>query len=219
MDIAVADTAAEDVQFIEDIQRPYRAKMTLEDRRARDMEDRAAGQCRGDLGITVDGISTLLDLAVADATARSYRRPPPVASATSLTTPAGPHNRRRGRGRRRRAPPRPPDPLGGDPDHSIPSPSPRLPGQSFAIEHRVREKKSKFRQFLGAASVEDAKRFVAFVLEASGRIGPDAAAFLEYLQSLCGFPILRFRALTSVISAKHNALMAIRWVRYLRHPI
>jgi hypothetical protein len=72
---------------------------------------------------------------------------------------------------------------------------------------------------LGAASVEDAKRFVAFVLEASGRIGPDAAAFLECLQSLCGFPILRFRALTSVISAKHNAQMAIRWMRYLRHPM
>ena len=41
------------------------------------------------------------------------------------------------------------------------------PGQSFAIEHRVREKKSKFRPLLGAA-VEDPKRFVPFVLEASG---------------------------------------------------
>ena len=97
---------------------------------------------------------------------------------------------------------------------------PRLPGQPFAIKHRVYEKKSKFRPFLGAAGVEDAKRFVAFVLEASGRLGPDAGAFLDYLlRTLCRFPILRFRALTSVISAKHNAQMVLRWVRYLRRPI
>ena len=37
--------------------------------------------------------------------------------------------------------------------------SPSLP--SWTIEHRVQEKKSKFRPFLGAAGVEDAKRFVA----------------------------------------------------------
>ena len=67
--------------------------------------------------------------------------------------------------------------------------------------------------------MEDAKRFVAFVLEASGRLGPDAGAFLDYLRTLCRFPILRFRALTSVISAKHNAQMALRWVRYLRRPL
>ena len=78
----------------------------------------------------------------------------------------------------------------------------------------MQEKKSKFRPFLGTAGVEDAKRFVAFVPDAYGRLGSDAAAFLEYLQTLCRFPILRFRALTSVISSKHNAQMALRWVRY-----
>ena len=97
-----------------------------------------------------------------------------------------------------------------------PPPPPRLPGQSFAMEHRVAQKKNHFRPFLGDTGVEDAKRFVAFVLEASGRLGPDAAAFLR---SLCHFPILRFRSLVSVISAKHNAQMALRWVRYLRRPI
>jgi hypothetical protein len=30
--------------------------------------------------------------------------------------------------------------------------------------------------------VDDPKRFVPFVLEASGRLGPEAGAFLEYLQ-------------------------------------
>jgi hypothetical protein len=69
--------------------------------------------------------------------------------------------------------------------------------------------------------VEDAKRLVVFVLEASGRLDPDVVPFLEYLRRiLCRFPILRFRgALTSVISAKHNAQMALRWLRYLRRPI
>ncbi len=75
------------------------------------------------------------------------------------------------------------------------------------------------------AAIEDIPRLyrahmtLAFVLEASGRLGPDAGAFLDYLRTLCRFPILRFRALTSVISAKHNAQMALRWVRYLRRPI
>ena len=44
----------------------------------------------------------------------------------------------------------------------------------------------------------------------AGSLGPDAGTFLDYL---------RFRALTSVISAKHNAQMALRWVRYIRRPI
>ena len=92
-----------------------------------------------------------------------------------------------------------------------------LPSQSFRIEHRVREKKTKYRPLLGAA-VDDPKRFVPFVLKASGRLGPEAEAYLENLQSICSFPILRFRALVGVLSAKHNAWMALRWVRFLRHP-
>ena len=55
---------------------------------------------------------------------------------------------------------------------------PRLPGQSFAIEHRVREKKNKFRPFLGA-DVDDSRRFVPFLLETSGRLGTAAGSFLE----------------------------------------
>ena len=64
------------------------------------------------------------------------------------------------------------------------------------------------------------RRFVPFVLEASGRLGPEAGTFLEYMQSIfCSFPILRFRALVGVLFAKHNAQMALRWVRILRYPI
>ncbi len=80
----------------------------------------------------------------------------------------------------------------------------------------VAKKKDQFRPFLGDTGVDDAKRFVAFELET---FGPDTAAFLEYLRSLCHFPILRFCSLVSVISAKHNAQMTLRWVRYLRRPI
>jgi hypothetical protein len=47
---------------------------------------------------------------------------------------------------------------------------------------------TKFRPLLRAA-VDDPKRFVPFVLEASGRLGPEAGAFLEYLQSICSIPI------------------------------
>ena len=83
---------------------------------------------------------------------------------------------------------------------------------------RVRAKMTKFGPLLGAA-VDDPKRFVPFVLETSGRLGPEAGAFLEYLQSICPYPILRFRALVCVLSAKHNARMTLRWVRFLRHPI
>eukprot|EP01031_Cornospumella_fuschlensis_P044916 gene44916-54937_t len=79
---------------------------------------------------------------------------------------------------------------------------------SFAIEHRVQEKKSKYTPFLGEDGVSDPHRFVPFVLEASGRLGPEAKAFLEHLKTLYPFPIMRFCALVSVLSVKHNAKMA-----------
>ena len=82
MDIAAAMDAAD---YIEDIPRLYFARTTLAVRRARGTEDKAAGQCRGDLGVSVDSLTNLLDLAVADATARSYR--PPLCSSPAATTP------------------------------------------------------------------------------------------------------------------------------------
>ena len=121
IDIAAAVDAAENTHYIEDIPRLYCARTTLADRRARGTEDKAAGQCRGDLGVSVDSLlTTLLDLAVADATARSYRRPPPLCPPPAATTPEEP----------------PPQP---NPSHP-----PRLLGQMFTIEHRVHEKKTKF---------------------------------------------------------------------------
>ena len=48
--------------------------------------------------------------------------------------------------------------------------------------------------------VDDPRHFVPFELEASGQLGTAAGAFLEYLRTLSYFPILRLRALVSVIS-------------------
>ena len=54
---------------------------------------------------------------------------------------------------------------------------------------------TKFYPLLGAA-VDNPKRFVPFVLEASGRLGPEAGAFLEYLLFPdITFPRPRVRAL------------------------
>ena len=143
----------------------------LADRHARGIEDKAAGQCRSDLGVCVDSLLTTLldDLAVTDATARTYRRPPPVCSPPVLTSEElRPHHMVPDNdGRLGRTTPR---------ISLLPLP-PCLPGQSFAIEHREYEKKSKLQPFLIAARVEDAKGFVAFVLGASGRLGPNAGAF------------------------------------------
>jgi hypothetical protein len=98
--------------------------MTLADRRKRDAADRAAGQCRGDVGLYVEGQVLVADVAVGDATARSYLRPPPSpppdpappndAARMATGVPTGdadgpaqlqvppPRGRRRGRSKRRR---------------------------------------------------------------------------------------------------------------------
>ena len=219
--------AEDEDAYAEEARRSYHPMMTLADRRLRDAADKTAGQCRGDIGLWVDSSYTLVDVAIGDATARTYRRPPlplpaPAPPPSTITDPAldsdpplaaNGQARPSRRGRYRGGNPGPP--LTMNPSPSVP----HLPGQSFALEHRTREKKFKFRHFLGADAVEDPRRFVPFVLEASGRLGSDAKAFLEYLRTICCFPILRFRALVSVISAKYNAQMALRWVRYLRHPV
>ena len=217
-----ADGDAE--EYVGEAQRRYGPMMTLKDYRARAKADKAVGQCRADLRIVVDGSATYVDVAVGDATAPSYRHPPlttsrspPPSPATQIAAaatagappPPDPPAPRRGRRKKTNTQSRCQDqgPI-----------TPRLPGQSFAIEHRVQEKKSKYTPFLGEDGVNDPHLFVPFVLEASGRLGPEAKAFLEHLKTLCPFPIMRFCALVSVLSVKHNAKMALRWVRFLRHP-
>ena len=67
----------DDEEYIEEARRPYQSRMTLkEDLRKRNAADKAAGQCHGDVGLSVDGLTTIVDVAVGDATAPSYRQPP-----------------------------------------------------------------------------------------------------------------------------------------------
>jgi hypothetical protein len=66
-----------DIAYIEEIQRPYRSQMSIWDLRERNIADKAARQCRGDIGVYTDGSRLLVDVAVGKATAPSYRKPPP----------------------------------------------------------------------------------------------------------------------------------------------
>ena len=130
-------------ECIEESGRIRQTTLSITDLRQRNAEDIAAGQRRCDLGVYVDGARLIVDVAVADATAPSYRRPPPrdppPADESQSRAPAPPGARGKRRRRRR------------DDDAENQGPCPRLPGQSFAIEHRVREKKKKYRALLGAA--------------------------------------------------------------------
>ena len=102
MDIAAA-TDAEDSQYVY-IPRHYHAHMTLADRRFRGTEDKAAGQCQGDLGVQVDSLTTLFDFAVANATARSYYLPLLPQKRHRSREHTAPLLLPRRRGRQRRAP-------------------------------------------------------------------------------------------------------------------
>ena len=80
MDILAAVDAAEGTTHcIEDIPRLYCAHTTLADRCARSTEDKAAGQCRSDLGVSVDSLSDN----------PSYQWPPPLCPPPT-TTPEEP---------------------------------------------------------------------------------------------------------------------------------
>ncbi len=67
----------EDDGFIVEAGRIRKTTLSITDLRQRNIEDKAAGQRRGDLVVYVDGSRLIVDVAVADATAPSYRRPPP----------------------------------------------------------------------------------------------------------------------------------------------
>ena len=99
--------------------------MFIRDLCQRNAADKAAGQCRGDIKVYIDGSRLLVvDVAVADATAASYpTKRPRWTSPTPRASHKGFVNRN-----------------SEDPDLSLP----RLPSQSFVIEHhRIQEKKTK----------------------------------------------------------------------------
>jgi hypothetical protein len=115
-------------------------------------ENKAVSQHRCDLGVSVDSsLTTLLDLAVADATVRSYRRPPPLCPPPAATTPEEPQPQENSSELLASTH----GPRGAEAVDSKTSPyleetriilpplglpPPRFSGQPFAIEHRVHEK-------------------------------------------------------------------------------
>ena len=86
MEIDPTDAAAsaaqfadgDDEEYVGEARRRYSPVMTLKDYRAHAKADKAAGQCRADLEILVEASAIYVDVAVGDATAPSYRRPPPT---------------------------------------------------------------------------------------------------------------------------------------------
>ena len=44
----------DDEEYIEEARSPYQSRMTLKDLRQRNAADKAAGQCSGDVGLSVD---------------------------------------------------------------------------------------------------------------------------------------------------------------------
>jgi hypothetical protein len=91
-------------ECIEEAGRIRRTTLSITDLRQRNIDDKAARQCRGDLGVYVDGSRLIVDVAVADATAPSYRRPPP--RHPPLRTSPSPVNRPPRRSREATPPPR-----------------------------------------------------------------------------------------------------------------
>ena len=92
---------SDDIAYIEEMQRPYRSQMSIGDLRERNKADKAARQCRGDIGMYTDGSRLLVDVAVGDATAPSYRKPPPLSDEPADPQADASTSRRRPRQRRR----------------------------------------------------------------------------------------------------------------------
>ena len=76
--------------------------MSIRDLRERNLADKAARQCRGDIWVYIDGSRFLMDVAVGDATAPSYRKPPPLSDERADPQADASTARRKPRQRRRR---------------------------------------------------------------------------------------------------------------------
>lgn len=92
------------------------------------------------------------------------------------------------------------------------------PGTSSAIEMRTYDKKCRYRSVLGD-DVDSFLRFVAFVVEATGHLSPDALRLVTLACSETKNRTLRERFCTQVggAIARYNAMAAQAWVQHLIH--
>ena len=70
-------TAIDEEECIEEAGQIRQTTLSITDLRQPNIDDEAAGQRHGDLGVYVGGSRLIVDVAMADASAPSYRRPPP----------------------------------------------------------------------------------------------------------------------------------------------
>ena len=97
----------------------------------------------------------------------------------------------------------------------IPRPLASLGNRSPSNIERAQEKKQKFQPFLGADVRGRFRRSVLSCWKLPANLEPRREPFWStYVLSVT----FQF-CVMSVISVKHNARIALRWVRYLRHPI
>ena len=134
MDILAAVDAAEGTTHcIEDIPRLYCAHTTLADRCARSTEDKAAGQCRSDLGVSVDSLSdnTSYQLVAASTLSTAYHHSRGAAAPGEYLGASSTHCTPRRRGRRRQASRQDIPSLRGQKRIFLPPLTPSLPSGTF----------------------------------------------------------------------------------------
>jgi hypothetical protein len=91
-------------------------------------------------------------------------------------------------------------------------------GSSAAVRHREEAKKRKYRASMGDA-VDDPSKFVAFVVEATGKLGNSAKmALLQILGGTNNEMWVKGSIFTKIgaIVTRYNAVLARSWIRQLK---
>jgi hypothetical protein len=95
---------------------------------------------------------------------------------------------------------------------------PALPGSSAAIEMRTADKMHRYHPVLGD-DVNVFMRFVAFVVEATGRLSSDALRLVKLACAESKNPLMLHDFVTQVggAIARYNAMAAQAWVHHCLH--
>ena len=93
------------------------------------------------------------------------------------------------------------------------------PGSSAAIEMRTADKKHRYHPVLGGDDVNVFMRFVAFVVEATGRLSSDALRLVKLACAESKNPLLLHDFVTQGggAIARYNAMAAQAWVHHCLH--
>ena len=91
-----------------------------------------------------------------------------------------------------------------------------LVGASYATEHRENAKNYRYRKLSGV-DADDPNSFVPFAMDASGRLGARALAFLGRIlaDSPCAGARTELVTQLSAAMARYNVLASLAWARQL----